>query len=166
MKFVFVENHVKTNNETKVLDYTNGLDVIGQTSINFKIKACSEVSIGLRLIFNEPSICTVLFGTDFSQIQSGPLTKANVSWSGLNCNCYVNLWISWSGMTIMAGTGTVIGDHIFINYTGVILDGINFIEVASTYEAYWMFNFPENSTNGKYKIYEKKTLNLLDIIMY
>lgn len=55
-------------------------------------------------------------------------------------------------MTIMAGTGTVIGDHMFINYTGVFVVGINLIEVASTYEAYWMFNFPANSTNGKYKI--------------
>lgn len=128
------------------------MNVTGQTSIHFKIKACSEVSIGLRYkINNELAIYTVLIGTEVSKIIS-PFTVWNVSRSGLlvNCNCYVNLWISWTQPILKAGTGTYIGEKIFIEYFGLFLNGMNYIEIASINQAYWMFDYPANSKNGKY----------------
>lgn len=134
------------------------MNVTGQTSINFKVRSCSEVSIGLRSeINNEPAIFTVLIGTEVSEILS-PVKVLNTSRSGLlvNCDSYVNLWISWTSPTIKAGTGTYIGEKIFIEYLGLILYEWNYIEIASINQAYWMFDFPANSKNGKYQCHMRK----------
>lgn len=73
------------------------------------------------------------------------------SWSGLNCDCYVSLWVSWFFKYIKAGTGMRIGAGEFINLTDHFFeDGIVNFEVSSTSHAYWLFDFAMNSTNGKY----------------
>lgn len=116
------------------------------------IKACNEVSIGLFENGNNITcMYKVLFGVDennVSQIRSATLSipPANASWSGLDCKCYVNLWISWSHPYIKAGTGTTIDKGTLLSWPTFITYVTN-IEVTSVSLAHWIFS--ANSTSGK-----------------
>ncbi|VDI02936.1 Hypothetical predicted protein, partial [Mytilus galloprovincialis] len=149
--------YISTNNGSSELASNYGLSIKNQGSIDFKIKACSEVSIGLlNEMSNETSRYNVLFGINqnkYSQIRSMTSTypNANISWSGLDCNCYVPLWVSWSNKTIKAGTGSSIRGTVFISWIDHWFDAsIVDIQITSTSPAYWIFEPSANSTSGKY----------------
>ncbi|XP_071141774.1 uncharacterized protein [Mytilus edulis] len=71
------------------------------------------------------------------------LKLANASWSGLDCNSYVPLWVSWMNRTIKVGTGTKIAGSILFSLTGINYNAnINNIMVFSHNPADWIFDFP------------------------
>lgn len=154
--FLLVDIHIETNNGSKEFGSNCGMDITGRTSINFKIKACNDASILLGILSIDKPSYIVNFGTEFLQVQS-PLKISNKTWSGLNCSYDVDLWISWYYPTFKAGTGTNIGKDIIVDYTGSFMnEQINYVEVASTYQAFWILDLPENLQNGKYKYYMRK----------
>ncbi|VDI42269.1 Hypothetical predicted protein [Mytilus galloprovincialis] len=122
------------------------MNITGQTSITFQIKACYDVRILLGNSGTENSdrlFYTVIVGTEFLQIQ----TQLWIL-SGLNCSDYVDLWISWSTI-FKAGTGTNIGEDIIGTYPGSFMNKyINYVEVVSTYQAYWILELPDNLKNA------------------
>lgn len=152
--FLLVEIHIETNNGSKEFGSNCGMNITGQTSITFQIKACYDVRILLGNSGTENSdrlFYTVIVGTEFFKIQ----TQLWIL-SGLNCSYYVDLWISWSTI-FKAGTGTNIGEDIIGTYPGSFMNKyINYVEVVSTYQAYWILELPDNLKNGKYKYYMKK----------
>lgn len=167
LNIFFVDTVIETNNDKKLIT-TCGLDVIGRNAIHFRIKACSEVSIGLMDITNpQTPKYKVLFGmknNTLAKIQptSSMLQDSIEPWSGLNCDGYVYLWVAWLQWYIKAGTGIRgNGEGEFINFTDLLFLGeIIDIEIYSTSHAYWNFDFAANSTNGKYLyLIKKKTLN-------
>ncbi|VDI02935.1 Hypothetical predicted protein [Mytilus galloprovincialis] len=97
----------------------------------------------------------VLFGmknNTLAKIQpTSPTFEESIEpWSGLNCDCYVNLWVAWLQWYIKAGTGIRgNGEGEFINLTDLFFYGeIIDIEIYSTSHAYWNFEFTANSTNA------------------
>lgn len=160
--FLLVDIHIETKNGSQKFGSNCGMNITGQTSIKFQIKSCNDVSLLLGNSGNENSdrpFYTIIVGTEFFQIQSPPSPNSNDSWLGLNCSYYVDLWIFWSTsyLTFKAGTGTNIGDSLIREYQGSYMNEfINYVEVASTYQAYWNLDLPANSKNGKYKYYMRK----------
>ncbi|CAG2242167.1 unnamed protein product [Mytilus edulis] len=75
--------------------------------------------------------------------------RTSVTWSELQCNCYVSLWVSWIGGTIEVGGGSEIGTnkliHLPINHSIVVTD----ILIRSRYTAYWLFDFLEKASSVK-----------------
>ncbi|VDI10468.1 Hypothetical predicted protein [Mytilus galloprovincialis] len=83
------------------------------------------------------TINIVTYGNEGRKQQS-----ANASWSGLDCNSYVSLWVSWLNRTIKAGEGTKIGGSILISLPDIDYnDNINNIWVLSLKPADWIFDF-------------------------
>lgn len=125
-------------------------------AIDFKIKACSNVSISLIDTTQTPRY-KVLFGMETVTLAKIHQTTSTVNdviemWSGLKCNCYVSLWVAWVYLQncIKAGTG-IHGDGEFINLTDDSFNSrisITNLEVSSTRPAYWIFDFEAHSFNG------------------
>ncbi|VDH88709.1 Hypothetical predicted protein [Mytilus galloprovincialis] len=71
-------------------------------------------------------------------------------WSGMDCNCYVSLWISWIDGRIAVGKGTRIGTDACnqLDYSWTTDINVTDIYISSNTTAYWLFAFPENTTSA------------------
>ncbi|CAG2252619.1 unnamed protein product [Mytilus edulis] len=71
-------------------------------------------------------------------------------WSGMDCNCYVSLWISWIDGRIAVGKGTRIGNDVCnqLDYSWTTDINVTDIYISSNTIAYWLFAFPENTTSA------------------
>ncbi|CAC5414834.1 unnamed protein product [Mytilus coruscus] len=146
------------NNEYKSLE-ENGVHFQNSESIYFKVKSCDGAFIDLMDDSSSTENNNPVYRVHFEKEQSTIIENSSESilaketWSGLDCNCYVSIWVSWNSETIEAGKGTVIGSDKFISSTAKI-DVIDILIMSHTV-AYWQFNFPKNATSG-----HKKTFSL------
>ncbi|CAG2252618.1 unnamed protein product [Mytilus edulis] len=85
--------------------------------------------------------------------------RTSVTWSELQYNCYVSLWVSWIGGTIEVGGGSEIGTyklvHLPINHSIVVTD----ILIRSRHTAYWLFDFLEKASSVKTQGLNQKTIS-------
>lgn len=150
---------ILTNNGEGPILRQHGLHVTGQQSVYFKVKACDDAFISL---FDDiPTALFHMFEVHFGRTNivtygnagGQQLKLTNASWSGLDCNSYVPLWVSWMNRTIKVGTGTKIAGSILISLTGIHFNAnINNITVFSHNQADWIFDFPAEEITGKLKI--------------
>lgn len=151
----FLDINITTKDNVNHFLQQYRLDIHNSTSIYFKVKSCNRVSIGLlekgtnvKYIVNS--------GKTHLTIQKYPYDilplHSVASWSGMNCSCYISLWISWLDRQIAIGKGTMIGTDICNKLTISSTTDINVddIYLKSFSAAYWLFDFSQNATAGKY----------------
>lgn len=135
----------------------HGLNVTDQQSVFFKVKTCYAVSMvffddmssAMFKVHFDRTINIVTYGNEGGKQQQ----LANASWSGLDCNSYVSLWVSWLNRTIKAGEGTKIGGSILVSLPDIDYnDNIKNIWVLSLKPADWTFDFLAEEITGKLKI--------------
>ncbi|CAG2219623.1 unnamed protein product [Mytilus edulis] len=127
------------------------MDIQTLESISFKIKACDGVLISLvdysfGILFNNDIVYQVLFGKVQIKIieNLSEITLAYETWSGIDCNCYVSVVVSWANayITIEARKGTWIRSDIFISND----ISVNDIKITSNTTAHWLIDVQENAT--------------------
>lgn len=130
------------------------MNIQNSTSIYLKVKTS-----GVVRIFLQENIASTIYKVytynvvlKLEQIAINIILekqRTSVTWSELQSNCYVSLWVSWIGGTIEVGGGSEIGTnkliHLPINHSIVVTD----ILISSFFTAYWLFDFQENATSGK-----------------
>ncbi|CAG2242166.1 unnamed protein product [Mytilus edulis] len=131
--------------------HQQGMDIQNLTSIYLKVNTSGVAWISLQekiasTIYKVYNVILKLEQIAINNIFEKQRTS--VTWSELQSNCYVSLWVSWIGGTIEVGGGSEIGTnkliHLPINHSIVVTD----ILIWSYYTAYWLFDFQENATSA------------------
>lgn len=151
--FFLLDINITTENTFGKSLHQQGMDIQNSTSIYLKVKTCGEAWISLKE--NIASTIYKVYNVIILRLEQIAINnilekqRTSVTWSILQCSCYVSLWVSWIGGTIEVGDGSEIGTnkhiHLPINRSIVVTD----ILIRSHYTAYWLFDFQENATSGK-----------------
>lgn len=151
--------HIHSIDGFGILLKDHGLNLTGQQSVFFKVKTCDAALI---VFFDDIDMSSDIFKVDLDRTiniftygnEGGKQQQlANASWSGLDCNSYVPLWVSWLNRTIKAGAGTKIGGSILISLTDIDYNAnVNNVGVRSLKSADWIFDFLAEEITGKLKI--------------
>lgn len=131
--------------------------MLGKTSLQFKVKACSNVYLALSELKGHTQTLTyeIAIGLDNnsqSQIRESVNgnVKARVVKPCLDCFEMRPFWVTWQRGDILIGHGDTIGENKFLIWHPVRPHSINAVSMAfdGTGLAAWEFYTPVGKFNG------------------